>query len=57
MYLKLANGLRDVDGFERNKELLVSYGKGYWRGIVPLQYAMYHYFPPSVTPPPLRLRL
>ncbi len=34
MYVKLANGLRDFDSGEYNKELLVSYGKGYWRGRV-----------------------
>ncbi len=34
VYVKLANRSRDFDGVERNKELLVSYGKGYWRGRV-----------------------
>jgi hypothetical protein len=32
VYVKLANGSRDFGGVERDKELLVSYGKGYWRG-------------------------
>jgi hypothetical protein len=34
MYVKLANRLRDFDGVKHNEELLVSYGKGYWRGRV-----------------------
>jgi hypothetical protein len=34
VYVKLTNGSRDFDGIECDKELLVSYGKGYWRGRV-----------------------
>ncbi len=34
VYVKLANESRDFDGVERDEELFISYGKGYWRSRV-----------------------